>query len=185
MAEDNIIINALSKTEDNRSNLQKGVCHYFPIPGCVSLKPFYHQRTSTDAADVLRTIWASFTFRTFAFNFFSFACLPNLSLTKKAEGFVVAFARVSPIAKDQVHWPLHLWHTDRGAGRGAGRGSGRGDRHVILYSDFERRAWLVGVCDALLHLARAYSLKKTSQRGFERIWTGCEGDRRPTLLPLL
>jgi hypothetical protein len=95
LAEDSIAINTLSQSEFNGSSLQKTACQHSPIQECVIRKPFYHQRISTDAAGVLRTKCASFAFKAFVFDFFSFAYIPDRSLTKKAEGFAVAFARAS------------------------------------------------------------------------------------------
>ena len=143
LAEDSTVINTLSQPEFNGSSLQKTACQHGPIQGCVTRKPFYHQRTSTDAAGVLRTKWASFAFEEFVFDFFSFACIPDRSLTKKAEGFAVAFARVSPIATDQLYRPLHL---DR---------AGRGGEPVFLYDEHGKRGWLVPKLSVLLHLVRA------------------------------
>jgi hypothetical protein len=108
LAEDSTVINMLSQPELNGSSLQETACQHGPIQGYVTRKPFYHQRTLTDATGVLRTKWASFTFEAFVFDFFSFACITDRSLTKKAEGFAVAFARVSHISTDQLYRPLHL-----------------------------------------------------------------------------
>jgi hypothetical protein len=142
LAEDSTVINTLSQPEFNGSSLQKTAFQYGLIQGYVTRKPFYYQRTSTDAAGVLRTKWANFAFEAFVFDFFSFACIPDRSLTEKAEGFAVAFARVSPIATDQLYRPLHLELT------------GRGSELVLLYDTHKNRGWLVPKLSIALHLAR-------------------------------
>jgi hypothetical protein len=144
LAEDSTVINTLSQPEVNGSSLQKTVCQHGPIQKCVTRKPFYHQRTWTGAAGVLRTKWANFAFGAFVFDFFSFACIPHRSLANNAEEFAVAFATVSPIATDQLYRPLER--------------ASHSDEHVLLYDTQNEIGWFVPKRSLQLNLAARSTL---------------------------